>query len=170
MTCNVNVRLARPEEDLLVGDLLVDAFLSAFARKLPDVVYNDDRKRHLRAVAEKRSAGVVLVAELETDIIGTVTVLPPRSPMSEAWLPNAADLRHLAIASSHHGAGLSRCLLDAAEDLAKSWNASTMCLHVRRGAVGVARLYEKRGYQRDASGDCDLTPFVYLEAYALPLL
>jgi hypothetical protein len=42
-------------------------------------------------------------------------------------------------------------------------------LHVRRGAVGVANLYRRRGYERVESADLDLLPLVFLEAYRLDL-
>ena len=77
-------------------------------------------------------------------------------------------MRHLAVDERHRGGDVSRALLDVAEDCARSLKASAVCLHVRRGAVGVQRLYESRGYLRRPDGDMDL-PEVFLEAFALPL-
>lgn len=163
----LNIRDARPEDDAAIGELLVDAFVTQYAKKMPEVRYDEDRKNQLRATAEKRREARVLVAELDGKVIGTVAIYPPGAPGSEAWLEDAADLRHLATHPEVHGRGYSRPLLDAAEQLAWDLGAKAICLHVRRGAHGVARLYQHRGFVREPGGDLD-KPTVYLEAFLKP--
>lgn len=160
----VLVRRARPEDDDAIGDLLVDAYTTQYAKKMPEVVYDDARRRDLRAVADKRAVAAVWVAELDGEVVGTVALFPPGAPGSEAWLPGAADLRHLATAVRVHGHGLSAPLLDAAEAEARRAGVEVICLHVRRGVEGVARLYRARGYERAPEGDL-VYPTVELEAY-----
>jgi GNAT superfamily N-acetyltransferase len=162
------IREARPEDDFAIGELLVDAFVTQYAKKLPEVVYTEERKRSLRDVASKRAIAKVWVAEVEGEVAGTVALFPPGSPGSEAWLPHAADLRHLATAVRYHGTGLSRPLVDSAEAMARQWGVDAIALHVRRGAKGVAEMYQRRGYVRTPEGDLD-TPTVYLEAFLLRL-
>ena len=162
------IREARPEDDFAIGELLVEAFLAQYAKKLPEVVYTDERKRALRNVAAKRAIAKVLVAEVDGEVVGTVALFPPGAPDSEAWLPNTADLRHLATAVRYHGTGLSRPLVDAIEEVARQWGVDAVALHVRRGARGVAEMYQRRGYVRTPEGDRD-TPTVYLEAFLLKL-
>lgn len=161
------IREAVPADDARIGDLLVDAFLTTYARKMPEVVYDDARKNDLRDVATKRGRALVLVAEDAGRVVGTVAIFPPGAPDSEAWLPNAADLRHLAVDPALHGKGVSKPLLDRAEGAARDeWKVDAICLHVRKGADGVARLYQSRGFKREPSGDIQ-KPTVTLEAYAL---
>lgn len=161
------IRPAVAADDLALGELLVAAYLAGYARRLPEVVLPAERLAELRAVAHKRSIASVLVAELAGRIVGTVALFAPGAESSQAWLPNAADLRHLATHPSVHGQGHSAALLDAAERLAReSWEVDAVCLHVRRGNQGVARLYQARGYQRDPAGDLEL-PLVSLLAFAL---
>ncbi len=162
------IRDARPEDDAVIGELLVSAFVTQYAQKLPEVVYTEARKQELRDVASRRKVATVLVAEVDGEVVGTVALFPPGAPGSEAWLPNSADLRGLATPVRYHGQGLARPLLDAAEALARKWDLDAVCLHVRRGVAGVARMYMKRGYVREPAGDLDL-PSVYLEAYVLRL-
>lgn len=162
------IREARPEDDVAIGELLVEAFVTQYAKKLPEVVYTDERKRTLRDVASKRAIAKVLVADVDGEVAGTVAIFPPGAPGSEAWLPNAADLRHLATAERYHGTGLSRPLVDAAEEVARQWGVDAIALHVRRGAKGVADMYQRRGYVRTPEGDLDM-PSVYLEAFLLRL-
>lgn len=160
---DLQIRDARPEDDEAIGELLVDAFLSQYAKKMPEVRYDEDRKRALRATAAKRAEARVLVAELDGRVMGTVSVFPPGAPGSQAWRSDAADLRHLATSPAVHGRGYSRPLLEAAEKVAQEMGAKAICLHVRRGAHGVIRMYQGRGYVREPSGDLD-KPTVYLEA------
>ena len=163
------VREATEADDLAIGELLINGYLIAYARKMPHVVVTEERKRDLRAVADKRSIATVLVCELEGQLIGTVSIFPPGAPGSEAWLTGAADLRHLAIAPALQGRGYSKSLLDEAERIARGWGAQAICLHVRRGNEGVARLYQARGYVRDAAGDLE-RPSVSLIAYVKRLV
>jgi ribosomal protein S18 acetylase RimI-like enzyme len=165
---NIQVREARPEDDAVVGEILVSGYLTRYAQKMPEVVVTERRKAELRDVASKRAQATVLVLELDGKVVGTVAIWAPGSPHSEAWLPEAWDLRHLAFDPAVHGRGLSAPLLDRAEQIARDSGARFMCLHVRRGNKGVAKLYMSRGYQRDPSGDLDL-PEVLLDAYFLKL-
>lgn len=162
----VVIREARPEDDAAIGELLVEAFITQYAKKLPEVRYTEERKRELRAVAAKRAVAKVLVAELEGRVVGTVALWPPGAPGSEAWVPGAADLRHLATAVDFHGRGLSTPLLDTAERMAREWGVPAICLHVRKGADGVARMYQRRGFVREPAGDLEL-PTVSLTAFVL---
>ncbi len=160
------VRSAVCSDDAAVGELLVTAFVETYARKMPEVVVTDERKAQLRAVADKRSVANVWVAEVDGALAGTVATWSPGAPGSEAWRPNAVDLRHLAVSRSHRGFGVSAALLDAAEAHAWSLGAEAVCLHVRRGAHGVRGLYVSRGYAEDPEGDLD-RPEVSLEALVL---
>jgi predicted N-acetyltransferase YhbS len=165
----VVIRDAHAGDDEAIGALLVQAFVEQYARKLPEVVVTDRRKRELRDVAAKRAVARVWVAEAGGVVVGTVALWPPGARGSEAWLSGACDLRHLAVSAAVRGQGVAGALLDRAEAVAREAQATAVCLHVRQGAVGVRRLYEARGYRRDASGDLDLRPDVFLEAFALPL-
>lgn len=164
---SVRIRPARPEDDVAVGELLVQAFVEQYATRMPEVTVTERRKADLRAVAAKRALAHVLVAEAEGEVVGTVAVWAPGASGSEAWLPAAADLRHLAVARAWRGGQVSAALLDAAEAHAKTIGAQRICLHVRRGAHGVRRLYEGRGYVRTPEGDRDQLPEVFLEAFVL---
>lgn len=164
---SVVLREAVPKDDEAIGELLVEAFVSNYARKMPEVVVTDHRKAELRDLASKHGVAKVWVAELDGEIVGTVTMWPPGAPKSEAWLPNTGDLRQLAVSSELKGSGLSKRLLDLAETWARGQRYAGVCLHVRRGAVGVRAIYEKRGYVRRPEGDLDFTPEVFLEGFFL---
>ncbi|RKH02569.1 GNAT family N-acetyltransferase [Corallococcus carmarthensis] len=168
VTNRVILREARPEDDKVIGDLLVEAYTTQYARLMPEVVYSEERKAFLRDIASRRNACTILVAEVDGEIAGTVALYPPDAPGSEAWLPRTADLRALATGVRFQGQGLAQPLLAETEVIAKRWGVDAISLHVRRGAKGVARMYERRGYQRVPEGDLE-RPDVYLEAYLLPM-
>jgi len=161
------IRDAVEADDTVVGELLVQAYLTQFAKKLPDVSYSPERLADLRNQMARRACASVLVAEIDGLIAGTVTLYPAGASGSDAWIVGAVDLRLLAIHPEFQGRGLSGRVLDAAEARARKWGASAICLHTRQGALGVARLYRSRGYVRDETGDLDRRPSVYLEAHVL---
>lgn len=165
MASPYRLRLAEPRDDAAVGELLVEAFVATYAQKLPEVVVSEARKATLRDVASKRAVARVWVVTHGEAVVGTVAGWPPGGPGSEAWVPGAADLRHLAVHAAHRGGVVSALLLEAVEAWAREVGASALCLHVRRGAVGVRALYEARGYVREPGGDLDYRPEVFLEAF-----
>ena len=163
----VSVREARVEDDFRIGELLVEAFVGQYAKKMPHVVVNEPRKSELRDVAAKRKLALVLVAEHAQKIVGTVALFKPGAATSEAWISNHADLRHLAVDPKMLGHGISKLLLERAEEVARDeWRCDGICLHVRQGAHGVARLYESRNYLRRPDGDFE-KPGVFLEGRVL---
>ena len=91
----------------------------------------------------------------------------PGAKGSEAWLPGSADLRQLVVDPSLHGQGIAGQILDVVEPAVWKAGAASISLHVRRGADGLHRFYEKRGYVRAPEGDLDLLPEIFLEARVL---
>lgn len=161
------VRKATAKDDQAIGQILVNAYQTAYSRKMPEVVLPPERITDLLDVGTKRETATVLVCERSGTVIGTVTIFKPDAPQSQAWLENAADLRYLATHVDMHGQGFSKLLLDQAETIARDeWKVDAICLHVRRGAVGVAKIYESRGYIRAPEGDLD-RPYVLLDGYTL---
>jgi ribosomal protein S18 acetylase RimI-like enzyme len=163
----IKVRLAEAKDDAVVGEILVQGYVTKYAAKMPHVVVGEVRRQTLRDVAGKRAIATVLVVEVDAKVCGTVALFKPGAETSEAFLPNAADLRHLAVDPAMQGKGLAKPLLDEAERIAREdWKVDAICLHVRRGNEGVAKLYQSRGYLRSPSGDL-IYPDVELDAYAL---
>lgn len=163
------IREAGPADDARLGELLVESFVATYARKMPEVVVTEHRKRDLRDVARKREQGAVWVAELGGRIAGTVTLFRPGFPGTRAWLPSTCDLRYMAVDPAFHGLDLAVPLMEAAIAQARAWKAGRICLHVRRGARGLARMYSRFGFVRRPEGDQDQLPEIFLEAYLLEL-
>jgi len=159
------VRPARAEDEAAIGELLIRAFNETYARKMPGVTMTERRRAELRAVPRERDRAWVLAAEIDGRLVGTVTLYPPGFAGGHAWLADCAELRFLAIAPEWQGHGLAEPLMKACHQQAVAWGCRSICLHVRRGAEGVARFYQRHGYRLAPEGDLDLLPEVYLEAY-----
>lgn len=166
---DITIRLAREDDDALLGELQVAAYLAQYAGKRPHLMPGAQRLANLRDQAGRRLNGTVLVGERGGKIFGSVTLYRWGNPRTEAWIEGAADVRMLAVAPAFHGQGLSGALMDAGEAQAREWRASAVCPHARDGCDGVARLYMARGYRRDPAGDFAPMPNVALEGYVLPL-
>jgi GNAT superfamily N-acetyltransferase len=149
----IRLRQASVADDLALADLLTKTFLTTYERKLPTVATPKSRKIELENVADRRKNGYVCVAELGYRIIGTFSLIHPESNLSEAWRPNGATLRCVAVDPDFHGLDLSTLLLNEAEKIAAFWRANSIFLHVQNEALKVAALYERHGYLRDPLGD-----------------
>jgi GNAT superfamily N-acetyltransferase len=167
MSDPVFLRDSKSADDAFIGEMLIRSYAAKYAEKMPEVYLPPERLADLRDVERKRrTGGTVLVAEIDGQIAGTVTLYPPGHEESEAWLPNYADLRYFVIDLPFQGRGLSRVILEAAHARIWSWGCDGICLHVRRGAHGVARTYVTHGYRRASEGDME-KPTVLLDGYVL---
>lgn len=147
----VLIREATAADDAATGALRVRAYGWRYAQRGIDVP--DGRWADLRDAAATRAQAKVFVGEEDGRIVATVALFPPGTKDNESWIENAVDLRFFAIDPEFQGRGFSKLMLDAAEEWVWSAGYDVICLHVRREAQGIARLYEARGYRRDPKGD-----------------
>jgi GNAT superfamily N-acetyltransferase len=164
----LRLRLALPDDDRSIGELVFRTFKEAYAKKQPPRIMTEERKNDLYNVALRRKKGVVYVMELGSKIIGTYSLIFPYALGSQAWISGASNLRCLAIAPEYQGRGLSIVMLKSSQVLARSWNAQSICLHVQRGAQEVAQIYSRFGYVRDPKGDTMISGYA-LEGYILEI-
>ena len=145
-------RVSHPGDDLVVGDLLIRAFVPTYQEKL-SLETCESRRSELRDIESRRRCGVVYVLELGYRIIGTFALISPNTEQSQAWLDGAGTLRCVAIDPDFRGYGFSSELLKISDEVASAWKLPAICLHVQEGADSVARLYRQHGYVRDPRGD-----------------
>lgn len=167
MTKKLSLRQSRESDDYSVGELLVRAFDTQNALKMPGVVSTPERYADLRNQAQKREHATVLVGEIDGELVGAITLYRWRAVGSEAWIEGAAGLRYLAVDPQYAGKGLSSLFIEEAKKLALSWRAQAICLRVRNGAIGVQKLYLRHGWERDERGDLDLRPEIQLDGFSL---
>ncbi len=159
------IRVATSEDDTAVAELLVNSYRQAYGRAPSGMRLSEERIQDLKDVAKRRAKGCVVVAEQDGRIVGSASVLRPGDPDCKAWMPEMAEIKYMAVEAEYRGKNVSRALLTEATMCALAWGARAICLFVPRGASGVAKLYQSRGFMRAPQGDRDLSPEFYLEAY-----
>jgi len=147
----VIIREATAADDAATGELRVRAYGRRYAEQ--GIAVPEGRWADLRDAAATRAQATVLVGEEAGRLVATVALYPPGTKDNESWIENAVDLRFFAIDPELQGRGFSKAILDAAEEWVWRAGYNTICLHVRREAKGIARIYEARGYRRDPHGD-----------------
>lgn len=160
-----HIRKAGEKDDAKIGDLLVRVFISTYAQKMPEVVVGEERKRDLRNVEERRRNGVVLVVDNGDEVVATVSLIPYGKTGSEAWSEDASSLRMMVIDPKYHGQNLSQNLIAECERITGDWGLKAIELHIRRGAHGISKMYERLGFRRAPEGDADHLPEIFLEAF-----
>jgi GNAT superfamily N-acetyltransferase len=164
----LKIREATKQDDLVVGEFLINAFDTTYGKKMPSAALSQDRKTDLMDIASRREGGGVWILELGNQMVGTFSLLHPRSNLADSWISDSAVLRCVAIAPEFHGYGLSERILLESEQIARLWGMRALCLHVVAGSKGVARVYEQFGFLRDARGDGQFFD-VPLWGFLLPL-
>ncbi|MBB4235242.1 GNAT family N-acetyltransferase [Rhizobium esperanzae] len=126
----------------------------------------DDAEPYWRDVADAVviGASLLLVAELEGRIVGTVQVGAAQMPNQ----PHRGDLKKLLVHRSARGRGLARLLMEAAEREAVRYGKTLLVLDTATGSDAEA-IYPRLGWQRvgvipdyalwPQGGFCDTTLF-----------
>lgn len=164
----LRLRLADAKDDLGIGELLVRSFLTTYEKKLPHIQTAPTRIAELLGVRDRRESGEVYIFELGFKMVGTFSLLRSGSKLNEAWMPEAANLRAVAVDPDYQGYGFADMILSSASATARSWGVKRICLHVLEGATRLAELYQRYGYRRDPSGDF-IAHGYRLEGYTLEL-
>jgi acetyltransferase len=93
--------------------------------------------------ALKTSYRILLVAELDQEIVGTVQLDMASRPNGS----HRAEIVKLMVHTSHRGKGIAQALMDAIEAEAKLAGRTTLILDTREGDPS-EHLYSKLGYTR----------------------
>ena len=158
---SIEVRVADPAEYPLVGELVVEAYRTVGHDQ--DSEYND----YIRDVAARASQSSVLVGFLGGAVVGTVTYVPPASPMAEVEDPAGANVRMLGVDASVRGRGVGEALVVACIERARADGALRVRLHTEPFMTAAQRLYGRLGFVRDPAHDWTPVPGVNLLAYVL---
>jgi GNAT superfamily N-acetyltransferase len=146
---NVSIRTLTPSE--------TTAALPALAEILSDCVAGgasvgfmlpyapQDAMPYWQGVAQAVAEGstVLIVAEKDGEILGTVQLGIATMPNQ----PHRADLKKLLVHRKARGLGLSRLLMDAAEDAAIKHGRHVLVLDTATGSPAET-IYDKFGWQR----------------------
>jgi ribosomal protein S18 acetylase RimI-like enzyme len=158
------IRPATPADDESLADLVVDAYVQG-GHLNPD----DGYVRVLRRTAERRDQAEVLVAEVDGDLVGTVTMVVGGTEFSEFGDERDTEIRMLAVAPAHAGQGVGSALLAAVLERSRTRHARGVALYTLDSMAAARTLYQRNGFGRREDLDHEPVPGVQLRAYRLEL-
>jgi GNAT superfamily N-acetyltransferase len=153
------VRLATDDDLEEAGRICVDAYQSA--GQLDDGPHQGYGVV-LADVASRQQDAVLLVAERDGSVVGTVTICPQGSSVAEIGRDGEVEFRFLAVDPPAWRSGVADALIDACDQYARSTGAHSLAISVRDINHGARALYEKRGFTRAADRDWSPVPTVQL--------
>lgn len=161
----LTIRNLAPKEHMAAGELVVEAY-----RTLGDVgdavtVYEQE----LRDVTGRLKSSSVLVAEIQGQIVGCVTLSVGQTALSEVEDPEAATIRMLGVSTDVRERGIGEALVRHCIDEARRQGCSRVRLNTRTSMASAQRLYGRLGFRRDAKHDWSPAPGISLLAYVRDL-
>jgi GNAT superfamily N-acetyltransferase len=159
------VRPARPSEFDQVGRLTVAAYragglpgaASSYVTELAD------------AAGRAEHAELLVAADPEGALLGTVTVCTPGSALGEVSRPGELEFRMLGVAPAARGRGIGRALVQAVIGRATDVGAYRVVMCSLETARAAHRLYDRLGFVRLPERDWYPQPGLLLMAFALDL-
>lgn len=151
------VRPAGTGELAVVGRLTLDAYTADGY-----IVEDDFYAAHLLDAAARAEGGELLVAELDGEVVGTVTFCPQGSTFSEVAGPDEGEFRMLAVAPSARRRGAAESLVVACVDRSRELGYTALVLSSLPEQVAAHRLYRRLGFRRTPEKDWSPAPGVEL--------
>lgn len=128
-----------------------------------------DYEATMRDTATRVAHASVLVALLEGELVGTVTVATGGGPYAESADPGEAVIRMLVTSPAARGRGAGAAMVQACLDAAREAGCSGVRLWTQEPMISARRIYEAAGFVRDPSRDHTPAPGIDLIGYVLPL-
>ena len=153
------VRRALPEDLEAVGEITVAAYAEFTAG--PDDTYIE----RLRDAARRDREAELWVAEVDGQVLGTVTIALPGSPWREIATDGEGEFRMLAVSPAARRMGIGDALARLALDRFRDLGYRSIVLSSLDTMAGAHRIYERLGYHRVPERDWSPQPGVQLIAY-----
>jgi ribosomal protein S18 acetylase RimI-like enzyme len=162
---DVAIRIAQPQDLARAGELTYAAYADS------NVLGTDpDYGNYLRDAASHAEIAEVLVAvEPDDEVIGTVRLTFPGSPMTELAEDGEAEFRMLAVDPKAQGRGVGQALVEACIDRSRERGSHTLVISVIAGNDTAERLYRRMGFERLPERDWSPVPGTDLLAWRLTL-
>ena len=123
----------------------------------------------LRDAAARHRDAELWLAELDGEVVGTVTITPEGSPWREIGRPGEGEFRMLAVAPAVRGRGVGEALMGLVVDRFRELGADAIVLSSLADMTAAHRMYARRGFERVPERDWSPTPGVELLAYRMEL-
>lgn len=168
----VRIREAGADDRAAVEAVTLAAY-EQYASVLPAPLWNAYRDNILATLAEA-APGVILVAEVEGRVVGSVLLYPAGAPMIEPgtgreWRIGEPEVRLLAVPPVGRGRGVGRRLMEECIRRTRAAGTATMTLHTTDMMRAAMALYERLGFHRAPELDFRPAPGVLVKGYRLAL-
>jgi ribosomal protein S18 acetylase RimI-like enzyme len=160
----VVVRPADPAEHEAVGRLTLDAYAANGY-----IVEDDFYAAHLLDATARAEDGELLVAELDGELVGTVTFCPEGSSFCEVAGLHEGEFRMLAVAPAARRRGAAEALVRACLERSRERGYAAVVLSSLPVQVEAHRLYGRLGFRRTPEKDWSPVPGVDLIGFRLDL-
>ncbi|WP_338013454.1 GNAT family N-acetyltransferase [Saccharothrix sp. ALI-22-I] len=111
-------------------------------------------------------AELLVAVDVETTVLGTVTVVRPGTPYAEVSRDGEVEFRMLAVNPPARGRGVGEALVHAAIMRAREFGARRLAISNSKHMTTAHRLYQRLGFQRLPERDWRPVPGVEATAYA----
>ncbi|MDX1524535.1 MAG: GNAT family N-acetyltransferase [Anaerolineae bacterium] len=165
----VTIRNAQPDEMNAILDLTLAAY-AEFATSMPAVNWRTLKPAIIKTLRQPGKAEVI-VAELDTELVGSVLLFPPESDVYESQVAETShpELRLLAVKPSARGRGIGSMLMEECILRARRAGATALGLHTGDSMAVALPMYERRGFVRIPALDFDVEGGELVKAYRLDL-
>jgi ribosomal protein S18 acetylase RimI-like enzyme len=154
--------------DARLDDLAVVGVLTRTAYAVADLG-SEEYLAHVEDAVGRAAASTVLVAELDSTLVGTVTLAASGTPFADIARPGEYEFRMLAVAPSATGSGIGSALVAACEQRAAAEGAERLVCSVEDKNAPALRLYARLRYVREPERDWVPEPGVFLLVLAREL-
>jgi ribosomal protein S18 acetylase RimI-like enzyme len=147
----VVVRPIAPGEYQAVVSVLVDAYATEWG--------SDgwgDYRGEMERVDDRAREALVVVAMSGADVIGTLTVVPPKSALRSIVHDDAVELRFLAVSPSKRGQGVGRLLVAEASARARALGHRSLVLQCDEDLAAAQEFYRSIGFVRAEEHDIEV--------------
>lgn len=141
------IRTATERDAATVGELTERAY------RADGFLISDKYAARLRDAATRINDATVLVAELDDQIVATVTLAIHGSPLAEIAKPDELEVRMLAVAPEERRQGIAETLMSAALKHARNLGLKALVLSTETPMSSAHKLYEKLGFTRQPDRD-----------------
>jgi GNAT superfamily N-acetyltransferase len=168
ITPDVQIREARPADyDAVVSAL--GASHAQFADVLPATIYRAYLANILN-VRGRLTDSDLLVADVDGEIVGTITYYPDASKEGWDWPAAWAGIRAAGVVPHARGMGVGRRLVEACIAHARVQGVEAICLHTAEFMEAAVIMYERIGFRRRPEFDQDISSFFQAGSEVSPII
>ncbi|WP_424806197.1 GNAT family N-acetyltransferase [Rhodococcus sp. 27YEA15] len=140
----IEIREVAPGEYDIVGELTVRTYVDGGF-----VEAGSPYVERLRDTATRVEQGRVLVAVLGDEVVGSVTVAEPGSPLADIAVKDELEFRMLAVSAESRGTGAGTALVRAVIAEAYERGDQSVVISTQPKMVDARRIYDRNGFVPD---------------------